>query len=1037
MFLKKITAIYLILSLLEFLIITCQVAEETNSDDSATYVETPNFNNLNPMSTDMSDPIIKELTKHYAELLSKSQQNSNDNDDDNNDGDINNNNNNDNQEQQNKSISEENNKTDIDNITDTLTKQMTATETPLQQQPIKIDIPSQLDELNETDDIETNKKFLITTLIPDLLMQLRQEQNSSSITEVLEKLNINPTAISSSPLSSVSSSMENSKENTMIETNENETEIAGENNYGKYYNEDTDTDTDTDDRNYGIVADGENIDDNDSESSSSTLLVSAEINDTSEMANEMKQNIFYTDEIDENNLLKVYNHSNDFTEGLLSDLQSKTIQELPLQEALHQENIAFTSDTALSGSGININNGNTVENETIVITTTIGTPTIIQNTQQRVKKPKKINSDEKPKRPYEKLRDFIEDPYSRNPIAAIIDPSENVLERARVLWKNALRPNTELDIILLALVNRTALPLIYHLNNTRTFLAGLNSMKESTDSDPFSGVLKATELIPYDSAVFICAETVEPNPELANYAGILLLKKRIKLYLIWFGDRKSKDTNEPVGGMLGKIALRSGGEIIYMDDMNNIENSSNDLEDNMITLVSDRFSGSQEIDIPIDTTVSSIQMKIDSQMRTATLETPTGETINLKKFMQLKSKKFIGSTKIYYEINIPLEKNNNLDHLKLKLIPNILNTNYCLSIELEKPKMNKEEFLSKYGNEFDDMINYIKSSDQSIKKYRQGRLENNVFSHENIRFPYDNETILNPKDLEVETIDINTNETNEAQQIGGGIGSSSLFSITKIDLGVTSQLLVYPGMEAHIDYEVTNLREESVFHTIRVVDTKSYLRAVTPNSIFIRPGETLTVRLFLLIPPGAKIGTVDDITFTLEGQNQVTQSAQLKIISRDENQDRNPPYVTWSFGTRCENTYYNQRECNSKFWTLDVFAQDYETGLLRISSTPNGIIPRSPFTAGTTEPVRTVYTSSCCEPRVTIMVYDVAGNQRTYTIDVRDIVLTEASIAAIVLGVILLILLIGLLIGLIVWCCKRKRSRSRDLSFRSHPERVR
>lgn len=146
--------------------------------------------------------------------------------------------------------------------------------------------------------------------------------------------------------------------------------------------------------------------------------------------------------------------------------------------------------------------------------------------------------------------------------------------------------------------------------------------------------------------------------------------------------------------------------------------------------------------------------------------------------------------------------------------------------------------------------------------------------------------------------------------------------------------------------------------------------------------------------------------------------------------------MTWIFGTRCDGQF-GTGSCSQRVWSLEITAQDWETGILRIESIPNGLIPRIPFTAGTTEPVRVSYSANCCQPRVTISAYDLAGNQRTTTIDVRDVVLTEASIAAIVLGILLLIALIIIVVITIVWCCRKYR-KSEDLSsYRSHPERTR
>lgn len=91
-----------------------------------------------------------------------------------------------------------------------------------------------------------------------------------------------------------------------------------------------------------------------------------------------------------------------------------------------------------------------------------------------------------------------------------------------------------------------------------------------------------------------------------------------------------------------------------------------------------------------------------------------------------------------------------------------------------------------------------------------------------------------------------------------------------------------------------------------------------------------------------------------------------------------------------------------------------------------GLIIRTPYVGGTKEDVRATYTASCCQPRVTVTSYDVAKNPSTFTVDVRDIWLSPAGIAAVTLGVLIGILLICLIIALIVWCCCKNRE-SRDL----------
>lgn len=146
--------------------------------------------------------------------------------------------------------------------------------------------------------------------------------------------------------------------------------------------------------------------------------------------------------------------------------------------------------------------------------------------------------------------------------------------------------------------------------------------------------------------------------------------------------------------------------------------------------------------------------------------------------------------------------------------------------------------------------------------------------------------------------------------------------------------------------------------------------------------------------------------------------------------------IWWNYGSRCDGRT-NSGQCAGFVWSLEITASDYDSGILRLSSNPKGLLLRNAFIAGTTQEVKATYTASCCAPRVTITAYDLAGNQRSISVDVTEYILNPAEIAAITLGVILILILIGIIIALIVYCCK-KRESSHDLPvYRSRLERER
>lgn len=151
-------------------------------------------------------------------------------------------------------------------------------------------------------------------------------------------------------------------------------------------------------------------------------------------------------------------------------------------------------------------------------------------------------------------------------------------------------------------------------------------------------------------------------------------------------------------------------------------------------------------------------------------------------------------------------------------------------------------------------------------------------------------------------------------------------------------------------------------------------------------------------------------------------------------QDRTPPIIYWKFGSRCYGRMDSGR-CAASVWTMELTTFDADSGILRVQSNPKGLLIRSKYTAGTRDEIKATYSASCCTPRVTITSYDVAGNQRSISIDVNDLYLGPAEIVAIILGVILIIVVIGMIVAAIMYCCKRKKE-SRDLPvYRGRPDR--
>ncbi|XP_026474911.1 uncharacterized protein LOC113378582 [Ctenocephalides felis] len=205
--------------------------------------------------------------------------------------------------------------------------------------------------------------------------------------------------------------------------------------------------------------------------------------------------------------------------------------------------------------------------------------------------------------------------------------------------------------------------------------------------------------------------------------------------------------------------------------------------------------------------------------------------------------------------------------------------------------------------------------------------------------------------------------------------------------------------------------------------------------MYVQPGQTVNVLVFIQVKPGAQEGLVDRLTFRANAQGDITtKSALLQVSTLGGSHDTTRPTLEYTYGSRCEGKLEYDR-CSGAIWTLQISARDYDSGLLSLRSVPKGLVTSS-YSAGTKEQVSAFYSASCCNPRVVLTSTDVAGNQNSYTVDVSDIYLDSASIALIVVGILLLIALVVLVVLGVLACLKRKRA-SRDLpAYRGERARI-
>ncbi|KAI5639337.1 hypothetical protein NE865_08197 [Phthorimaea operculella] len=246
-------------------------------------------------------------------------------------------------------------------------------------------------------------------------------------------------------------------------------------------------------------------------------------------------------------------------------------------------------------------------------------------------------------------------------------------------------------------------------------------------------------------------------------------------------------------------------------------------------------------------------------------------------------------------------------------------------------------------------------------------------------------------------------------------------SNTRVELGLSTRIYGAPGDILQLHFQVTNLNERTLNYNFQAVGELKFLRGINPLSQQLVSGQTVNVIVTVGIPENAQPGARDLITFSAIHNTIEREDASTYVYVMTSGQT---PSDVWSpVGD----------DCAQYIWSTTVIARDQNSGLLRLTSSPTGLVVNRNFIAGTREEVTAVYRATCCAPRVVVTAVDAYGNANSYIIDISNY-LTGAGIAAIVLGVFLFIALVVLIAFLIYWCVRR-RKESRELPYSTSTSR--
>ncbi|EEB18402.1 conserved hypothetical protein [Pediculus humanus corporis] len=185
------------------------------------------------------------------------------------------------------------------------------------------------------------------------------------------------------------------------------------------------------------------------------------------------------------------------------------------------------------------------------------------------------------------------------------------------------------------------------------------------------------------------------------------------------------------------------------------------------------------------------------------------------------------------------------------------------------------------------------------------------------------------------------------------------------------------------------------------------------NAAILQPSNSITVTVTLQKMTSPITNPISNLTFYVFVQNKpFTRSAIVSLYPQTDN-DWTPPKINYKFKGDCT-LYSEPQNCEKGFWSLELAAQDDESGILKILSEPYGLLFEPYFMAGTKELVTAHYTATCCKSKVDFWVEDVKGNFVKQSFDVFN---------PIVVGVFLLLfIIVAVIVAIIFIRQKNKRS---------------
>ncbi|XP_047477138.1 von Willebrand factor A domain-containing protein 7-like isoform X2 [Penaeus chinensis] len=242
-----------------------------------------------------------------------------------------------------------------------------------------------------------------------------------------------------------------------------------------------------------------------------------------------------------------------------------------------------------------------------------------------------------------------------------------------------------------------------------------------------------------------------------------------------------------------------------------------------------------------------------------------------------------------------------------------------------------------------------------------------------------------------------------------------------------------PGDSLRIPVVITNTNADNIAQStyfVSAYDALGSTVSLDQKRVTLGRNESVVLTVTMVMASSALPYTTNTLIVTAisnRGDTSHTQ-AHLSVVPKAFLADSTPPTCQVLSKTPCTG-YLTPETCNQRYWQTNVRFWDAGSGIFQVSTSPPSDIPI--FVSGTHQ-LSMTYEALCCNPMVTISVYDTAANLGVCNVDNGSLevepLLNTGEIAGIVVGaVVLLLLLILLVVGIVI---RRRRTRTEDVTLR-------